>query len=500
MKKTSIFLLILGAVIFNISIATADDVTIQAHNKLEYYWEREPDSMGVHSDSLRNKLVVDLLYGDFYAGVWFEAYHPLATPNAVPSDTSYEGITQRYFGWRHDNAEIRLGNYYANFNRGMILRAYEAEDIQVDKNIYGAWGSYSGRFYNFELLSGKILLADNQAITPLIRHRRNTVTGARAELTPIYNFRVGAGAVRYEEKDPFIDETYYTNAWEIIGGFNYGIFDFYGNYARQNGTRGFSLGRFDLEEGDGTYLTAGISTSLIGIAAEYKNYYNLGMAFNAPPAANHRNQSPNTVSGGLNGANDRGFQISTFLSPFDNWTFQADVAQSQERPDPETGHARAILYNNFYEVRGYIGRHNVILNYERTDMGFEGLEHLPYGEITYYLNDRSTVTATGQVRKYENQRKSKGKDDWNEIDYSVTLNYSYSLSITVSGGFTSEEFTQFDDPFPSRSGAVSVNIRYGEHDLNIFYGDQRGGFVCTEGACREVPPFRGMKMILVSRF
>ena len=415
-------------------------------------------------------------------------------------DTSFQGITQRYFGWRHDNAEIRVGNYYANFNRGMILRAYEAEDIQIDKNIDGAWGSYGSRWFNLEMLTGKILLAEDQPFKPLIRHRRNSISGARAELTPIDNFRIGAGAVRYGEKNTFLNTTEYVNAWEITGGFNYGILDLFGNYARQSGARGFELARFELEEGDGTYLTAGISTSIIGIAAEYKNYYNMGLDFNAPPAANHRNQSANAVFGASSGANERGFQISTFISPIEDWTLEIDVAQAQERPDPVTGHARQKLYNNFYELRGYIGRHNVILNYERTDMGFEGLEHLPYGEVTYYVNDNSTITATVQIRKFEKQRLTKAKDDWNEIDYSITLNYSYSLAFTVFGGFTSEEFGDRQEPFPKRSGAVSVNIRYREHDLNLFYGDQRGGFVCTEGACREVPPFRGFKLTLVSRF
>ena len=368
--------------------AGAGDVTIQAHNKLDYYLDREADTSGVHSDSLRNRLVVDLLYGGFYGGIWYEAFHPIGRSFTNPPDTSFEGITQRYFGWTDGDAEVRIGNFYANFNRGLLLRAYESEDIQVDKNIDGIWGTYRGEKYNFELLSGRILLADNPGGAPLVRNHKNELLGARVGITPIRQVQFGGAAVRYLAKgtDPVFDPGRYTNAWEVVGGMSFGSFDFYGGYAHQKGTRGFYLGRFDLEEGDGTYLTASISTGLIGFAAEYKNYYNMALDFNAPPVANHRNQSSNAFSGG-NGTNDRGFQLSMFLAPLDDWTFEANIAQGQERPDPVTGHSRDRLYNNFYEVRGYIGRDNIIASYERTDMGLEGMEHLPYGEVTIYLDD-----------------------------------------------------------------------------------------------------------------
>lgn len=482
-----------------ISSSYAYDFTVQANNKLEYYLDRETDAFGVRQDSLRNRLVVDLVYGGFYGGIWYEAYDPLA------KDTTYQGISQRYFGWSDGSSEIRVGNFYANFYKGMLLRAYESEDLQVDKNIDGIWGAFCGDLFNFQLLSGKILLENKNPLenpwsSPLVHQRDNTISGAQAEFTPIRNFRFGAAAVRYESVNPFTADIDYTDGWEITAGANYGPFDIYADYARQKGTPGFALARPQLETGDGTYLSASISTGLIGVAAEYKNYYNLFLDFNSPPVANHRNQSPNAISGGGSGADDKGFQLSFFLSPFENWTFEADVAQGEERPDPVTGHSRDKLYNNFYEVRGYIGRHSVIFNYERTDMGFEGLEQLPYGEVTFYIDDENTVTLTGQVLKYEREPTARGRPDYHETDYSISFSHSYFLTLTVFGGFANKQPLAIEEPFPERSGAVSVNVRYGEHDVNLFYGDQRGGFVCTEGACRVVPPFRGMKLTIISRF
>ncbi len=469
----------------------ATDVTIQAQNRLEYYLDREADSLGAHSDSLRNRLVVDLLYGSFYGGIWFEAFHP------IEQDTSFQGITQRYFGWTDGNAEVRVGNYYASFNKGLILRSYESEDVQIDRNIEGIWGRYRAEKYNFEALTGKILLQNPLAQSPLIRDRNNDIVGFRGELTPIRQVRFGGAALRYTENDPLFG-TSHTNAQEVAFGFTHGVFDLYANYARQQGTTSLGLMRFDgLDEGDGAYITAAISTGLIGIAAEYKNYYNMGLDINAPPAANHRNQSANAFTG-ANGADERGFQISTFFAPFGSWTFEASVAQSSQRPDSETGHAAHYIYNNFYEARGYIGRHILIFNYERADMGLEGIEHLPYGEFTYYIDNENTITMTGQVKKYE--KVISGKPDYNETDFSIAFSHSYFITLTLFGGFTSEEFSEREEGFPERSGAISLSLRYGEHDLNIFYGDQRGGFVCAEGTCREVPPFRGLKTTLVSRF
>jgi len=158
------------------------------------------------------------------------------------------------------------------------------------------------------------------------------------------------------------------------------------------------------------------------------------------------------------------------------------------------------MYNNFYEARGYVGRHIIIANYEYVDLGVEGVEHLPHGEATIYLNSENTLTLTGQVKKSENMRIIYDKPDYHETDYSISFSRSYFLTVTVFGGFTSQKFNQYEQSFPERSGAISFNLRYGQHDLNIFFGDQRGGFVCTEGACRLVPPFRGLKTTLISRF
>ncbi|GEM_PF-1389187 len=496
MNRAFYFFIFLLLTLIVIQTVQADDVSIQTQNKLEYYLDRNPTDSGVHNDSLRNRLTVDMLYGNFYAGIWYEAFEPIT--RLTTGDTSYEGITQRYFGWTDGNAEIRLGNYYANFNRGLILRAYENQDVQIDKNLDGVWASYRGNKFNLEALNGKILLSENILLSPLIRTRENDIVAFRGELTPISNISFGGAALRYKKKNSFTSEIEYTNAQEITAGLTYGPFDFYADYGRQEGNEGFYIGRPDLKTGDATYLTASFSTGLFGISAEYKNYYNMALDFNAPPSANHRDQSPNALWA-QSGANDRGFQVSLFFAPLNNWTVEADIAQSGERPD-EYGHIQQKIFNNFYEVRGYIGRNILILNYERTDTGVEGLEQLPYGEFTYYLDDDNTITLTGQVRKLERIRDLFGKDDYNETDYSISFSHSYFLSITVYGGFTSEEFQPWEQSFPKRSGAISLGLRYGEHDLNIFYGDQRGGFVCTEGACREVPPFRGLKITLVSRF
>jgi len=69
--------------------------------------------------------------------------------------------------------------------------------------------------------------------------------------------------------------------------------------------------------------------------------------------------------------------------------------------------------------------------------------------------------------------------------------------LSVGGSISDNDFS--DSP-KRKMAYIQVNYAYGNHDLTIFYGGERGGLVCSGGLCTYHPAFEGLKAELFSRF
>jgi hypothetical protein len=82
--------------------------------------------------------------------------------------------------------------------------------------------------------------------------------------------------------------------------------------------------------------------------------------------------------------------------------------------------------------------------------------------------------------------------------FSVSLSRSPNISATFSAEFTNDE----EEPTGKKNwfiGEVSYKFN-SANSLTVSYGTERGGLKCTNGICRFVRPFEGLRLTLNNKF
>jgi hypothetical protein len=94
----------------------------------------------------------------------------------------------------------------------------------------------------------------------------------------------------------------------------------------------------------------------------------------------------------------------------------------------------------------------------------------------------------------------RARDDRKYRDYLVGLGWDNGrgLSLALHHEFASDEELEKreGDNWPSVETALSMGR--GQHRLTLFYGRERGGYRCSNGVCRQVQPFTGLRITLES--
>jgi len=474
LKLTSLlFLLVLLFAAGPRAFGFEGDWSVQATNSFEYCHLKENLAFRflpqeAKEDSIRNRLIVDFLFGDFYAGVWYEL-----APTGIFSSSSFKEeakLRQRYFGWHQNGLEIRGGHFNATFDRGLVLNAFFDDFANISRNIDGIRVHYTSDLFNSEVVGGEIF--DEFSRDSL------SIRGGRAALTPFGLFSVGGAYLRLWERN-FLGEMKSTNVKQGNLDISFGPVDLYGEYARQGGY----LSALLPIEGDGTYLSGSLYGPFFGVTAEYKNYIHMQIpGVNSPPAVNHFEKSLN------GGWNEIGWRLAATLTPYSDWSLEVDWANSWMRG---TG---SIFDEQFVQVRGSYYRENVLrASYDR-HKEHDHLEHWSDFSMYYYLTRRTTVSVSGLHKKYED----KFLKDYHEKDLTLGFSQARLFSISLTGG-RSSELGQFRE-LPEKTASVELTVKFRNNDLTVFHGDQRGGLVCTSGVCVDQPAFRGTKVLLLSRF
>lgn len=470
-----VLLVTMGVLLFMSTpvLAFDGDWSVQVTNSFEYYHLKEnvgfpSGAQGVKEDSLRNRMIVDFLFGDFYAGLWFEM-----APTGTFSTSQFKEETelrQRYFGWHQDGLELRGGHFNTTFDRGLVLNAFFDDYANVSRTVDGINASYTSELVNGEIVGGEIF--DESTGDSL------SIRGGRAALTPFGLFQLGGAYLRLWERN-FLGDLKSTNVKQGNLGVTFGPLDLYAEYAQQGGYLNAMLP----VEGDATYLSSSFYGPFFGVTAEYKNYIHMQIpGVNSPPAVNHFDKS---LSGGWN---EIGWRVAVTLTPYGSWSLDMDWANSWTRGQG------GIFDEQFVELRGNYYRDNIFrASYDR-HKEHDHLEHWSDFSIYYYLTRRTTATMTLLHKKYEDTFAK----DYYEGDLTLGLSHANFISINLTGGRHSQ-LPQFRE-LPEKTASVEITLKFRNNDLTVFHGDQRGGLVCSSGVCVDQPPFRGTKVLLLSRF
>jgi hypothetical protein len=506
-----IFLALLGTDVF----AQGDDWYVSAANYARYYHFR-----GTKADSAATRFQFDIYMGDFYAGGWFEAKHVM---NDVGFDNASSKLSQRYFGWENRGFTVHVGNFYKVFDRGLILNAFRDDEVSVDKLLDGGEISWRSKFFDFEALSVK----DSSEVS-----NRPIIRGMRTKFKPFNSFHLGGGYVSHIA----IDNSR-TNLDEFNVRYLNDFMDGYVEYAQRKYTITDIIDP-DIKEnkgGDGTYVNVTGFLSYFSALVEYKNYYdllydygsqNMGI-MNIPPAVNRQDRLLSTEASNVFTPilGERGYRFDFGVAANDYWGYEIDYSKAYSR-SPSTVTNREI----FAEMRGNVFGENLFkFNVDFFDFSwqdsfvvsytddivknigsFERNEFRPEFEAQIRLDDYRSLELDAYLIHYDYEKpvlpefpdsvdyyehNMADSSDYTEQFLNISFIQSPNFRLTVGGSISNRD----PSPDPDNMAFIEATFVFGNHELAVFKGDQRGGLVCSGGVCVYHPTFEGLRVTLISR-
>jgi len=488
-------------------------------NQLEY-----SNDINKHIEIFEDWLNIDYHKGIFGAGIRFETYEPNDPSPAISrGKTRYADIAYKYLkaeiGDAQRGGEIVVGNYYALFGRGLVLKSYEDRNIRVDNNLLGAklQARYGG--VTLTALTGMAANADNI--------RNEILHAADLEYKIAQQLKIGASYAANLPEEENAARTMLTAVRIMPSIWN---FDFYGEYGfKQNrDVRDLLLhpdtseavyypyNNSDWKVGQAGYGSVNFYYDAFAFTGEYKYYDNFTFAsndgtisYNTPPSVRKEytyvllNRHPSA----LNQADEQGFMIDLNYNLSDETYFSADYGETKTLP--YKSYYKQILHDNSpsrVQLREVYTQAYHDWNDNWTTIAAFGYNEerdtdtknvTPILENIFYFNEINTIKFT-----IEHQQTTVKLNNEQYYDDAVTLEYLRSPDFSVS--VVSE--LQTKEPEAGRKlrkfwSFIQFGYKIADHtDVSVLFGTRQAGNICIGGVCRYEPEFSGIEFKMFTRF
>lgn len=552
MKKLLILLFLIS--VSAVSWAQKLDVKASLNNVFRYGNGKENNTISEYSkEYLENLGDARLKVNDFVFGMRYEISDPIEYGN------DFKGIRKRYLEYNNlsENLSLRVGDFWDIVGRGLTMNVFEDRGLAFDTGIDGLRVAYKRTFGDKEpvkikaqILGGDINYTD---FLNLKRSETYKVRDGNFEISPLKNLSFGMNYVYAKGVVMANDLKTLTNITaELPEGYmslNYKDLNFFYSYAHKRvSTEANSLYPKSINSfGNGMYSSLSYSKSGLGITLEYKNYrFDLVspdqrdrtrptkmMPFQNPPTALKEHTStlisrnPHVVD-----FNDEvGSQLDIVLAPSDKLTMNLNLGMASRHYEfynvDTTGYQykwnRIDRYNNFlpslrdqlspfweayfeteyyatnklYMKVAYSKQFETIYNDENPLASERIINSTIPVEIRYSLTKDYTLKMIFENQWTHNTTHATTPDYTSQF-VALSLSKSPELTMTVNSEFTSDK----DDPTGKTnwlSGEVSYKVTP-TNILTVSYGSEKGGLKCTNGICRYVYPFNGLRLTLSSKF
>lgn len=457
---------------------------------------------------------------------------------------TFRGISRRFIEYNKDDIYLRAGNSSALFGRGLALNLFEDRGLAYDTWMDGVQAKYNHDFFNATILGGTIDFRDSVSIT---RHEIYKVRGGNFEVQPFNETLFGFSYIYAEGNIP-------------QGTANSGVppknmkaeipeFYFSLNLDRISVYLDWSRKWTDVIEDKATSTGWGLYGAVsylgdgYGVTLDYKNYsfdildpYGRDdlsrptrmLPFQNPPIV-QKEHSYTLLTRALHEVNfndEVGFQVDAFYSLNDNTSLNFNTSFSS--------------IHDRYELNGFTFNRikragNFLPSFDK--------EFFPYYELflegEHYYDISSALRLAAAFRKYtffnefsfdksstvtnsfvvplqvqhvfsanysltfqsEHEWVSEefnGKTD-KFFNHLITLINSFYSSLTATIRF---EYTTSDRDVSGRKNWLSGEIGYRlmqSHVITVSYGNERGGLACSNGVCRYIQPFEGLRLAILSQ-
>lgn len=475
-------------------------------NQLEYSYDNDKKQ-----EILENWLNLDYSKGIFSAGIRFDIFQP-NDPNPLISrgKDKYADISYKYIGLnlRDENKslDVTIGNFYAMFGRGMLLKSYEDRNLRVDNNLLGVMldGSYGN--FRLQALSG---MAENSNAA-----RKDVLHAADLEYSIENLAKIG---VSYVSNKPEFDQLARTSLASARIAPTIGNFDFYAEYgvkmnedinnSKFNGDKDFV--------GESFYGNMNFYYGNFSFVSEYKMYDNFLFAsndgtiiYNNPPSLRkdltyillNRHPSP------LNQANEKGYKFEATYDVDNELSFTAEFAKT-ESLDKESLHQKVLGSNNsvqtmleeyFLQVDKYWGESakSIFVSAYNEELS-SNTENLTFVlDNSFYINEKNTIKV---ILEHQHTKNKITAEEYYDDIFLIEWQNSPNISIAFVSEMKTTEPTK-GNTVRKFWNYLQLGYNWNDHtDFNVTIGNRQAGNICIGGICRYEPEFSGIEFKMITR-
>lgn len=497
-----------------------------------------------------NYLKLDYNYGRFSAGIQMEAYMPMLLGfNEIPDAFHGFKLASKYVQWQDENFGILVGDIYDQFGNGLIFRSYEDRALGFNNSLEGVRGTYNfGNYVQFKGLYGRPRL--------YMDYEDSWIRGAdlSVSLADIFGLRdamftlEGSYVNRFQKIDEEkslhqgVSDQVRPNLNMYSGRLN---LDWKGITARfEYVTKGeddlFSVGAKDNVAKGNVYLAElGYSHKGFSVLGSFRRLEHMatllsiygegtGNLINYIPALTRQytylltNLNPYQVNpdGELGGQVDVYYSLRNKSARYKYWNLHANFSTYYTLKENTQNNKANLLWRdiNVDVERQWNRSLKTSLLLSRQEWSpthgsgdFDGItfaSNIIVGDVTYKFNPRYSLRAELQylysdyVRPEYRVLADDAGTDWLAflLEFNIAPKWSFFFSdmMNFNRAYQEDGETAVEKTVHYPSGGFSFTKS--RTRIQLSFGRNRKGFVCSGGVCREQPAFTGVSLLLTSSF
>lgn len=498
---------------------------------------------------IENLANVRLYWTDFTIGFRYQYDNP---PEFGPR---FIGVKKRYVEFARSGLELRAGDFYTLYGRGLAMNLFENRGINYDTGLDGFRAGYTSDYFNAIMAMGKF---DYNDLLKPTRIENYVLKSGTLELKPLKGIRFGGSFVHADGTlpDAVIPVQQISTVQADIPEANLFAkflgFDLAASYASKRSTsiRNRAGGAF-IESvphtGDAIYGSLSYASEKgLGVTFEYKDYRfdvvnqrersdtrdTRMLPFQNPPVVFKEHsftlltRAPHIID-----FNDEiGMQLDAFyqVTPGFTLNLNGSMASRHERyatyPNtyilvpvekvllfPSLSAEFAPFWEAYVEGEWYFTdesyvrfafsrRYNVTNDAydfvaDRGEIHTVAATTIPI-RVEYAVGEGYSAAADLEMQRVHDSQLIV-KPEYETVFLALTLTRAPHWALTTRLETTTSE----NEPSGKKFWAAGeITYRLGNaHTLSVSYGTERGGLICASGICRQVNPFNGLRMTIVTQ-
>ncbi len=467
--------------------AMGEEIYFQGQNQIEASKDDKRDR-----ETVEEWLDLDFYGGPFSLGIQWSAFPKPDPTVSDPDVTGFEQLTHRYAELEWGSHRLRVGTYTQLFGRGLALRSYENRDLRLDNNLDGFLYELSLDSWQLIFLRG---LADTGPMEHYARSHDASVTGLDLQKS-LGDLTLGSSVVNHDTPG----EDSHMGLHTLRGSYVADLFqlDYEGGYRFGDGV-----------DGQGHVVEASAYLGPFSFFGGYKHYEQFDSGLNQAPVlirdqrATLLNRNPHQ----LHMNSEKGYLLDLSANtPLGSFLASYSFTEEIEGHPSENDFEEAFLeWDQFFSGDFLLAAHAIIdLQSQHTNTPLDEIVDEQY--LTFATDLRLGLGSFEMLLEWEHQHKdSEYVGEYDDDFFVAEVLAPNGWSLAVLGEFLnwSEEQQELEGEEEIRDswGGVQLAGPIGDmHELRLFAGGRRAGYICIGGVCRYEPAFDGVELTLITRF